>query len=248
MEAIKKSINMMSGFLYRRENGIFKDNTNDNDYADDEDNRNATNSNIASTDQQAKSKKINKHIRKKNKQPSTTNSAMKYQNNKKKKQKNVRLIEPKYCNSKKDKTNDEADETVDEMSGLQGRYRSDSSSDNDNPKSTKTKQNPTSINRGAAAAFNQKTRNKSMYNEKEDNENDDIVIVKDINDEGEEENDEPDNRDYGKQGIFETNNSNNQITRNLPNNINNDGEEVKLPNEIKALSGRKFKGNKLNTY
>ena len=49
---------------------------------------------------------------------------------------------------------DEDDETVDVMPGLKGRYRYDSSSDEDNPKSTKTEQNPTLINRGAAAAFN----------------------------------------------------------------------------------------------
>ena len=47
----------------------------------------------------------------------------------------------------------------------------------------------------------------------------------------------------------ETENDNpiNQGTRNLPNNTNND-REVRLPNKIKALSGRKFKGDELTTY
>ena len=48
----------------------------------------------------------------------------------------------------------------------------------------------------------------------------------------------------------ETDNSSNQNTRDVPNNINNDKEatEIKLSNGIEALSGRKFKGDELTTY
>ena len=56
---------------------------------------------------------------------------------------------------------------------------------------------------------------------------DDIVMVEDIN-EGEEENDKPDNHNYNKQGIFETNNSNNQVTKDLTDNISDVGEKVIL--------------------
>ena len=48
--------------------------------------------------------------------------------------------------------------------------------------------------------------------------------------------------------MFETNNSNNQGTRDLPNNINGDREEVKLPNKIETLSSQEFKGDELTTY
>ena len=46
----------------------------------------------------------------------------------------------------------------------------------------------------------------------------------------------------------ETNNSNNRKTKESPNNINDYEEKAKLPNEIKALSDWKFKGNKLKMY
>ena len=142
----------------------------------------------------------------------------------------------------------------------------------------KTKQNPTPINKGAVADFNQKTNNKSRYNDNDDDDNDDIVIVEDVN-KDKEENDESDNPNYSKQGIFgqytnygytnhktttdevsintkdtvntnketETDNSINQGKRDVPTNTNND-REVKLPNTIEALSGRKFKADELTTY
>ena len=151
------------------------------------------------------------------------------------------------------------------MPGLQERYRSDSSSDDNNPKSTKTKQNPTPINQGVAA-FNQKTRNKSMYNDNDEDDNDDRVIVEDVNED--EENEETNNHDYSKHGIFgqytnygytshkttidessidtddtvntnegmETDISIDQGTRDVPTNTNID-TEVKLPNNSLALSG-----------
>ena len=103
------------------------------------------------------------------------------------------------------------------------------------------------------------------------------MIVGDVN-EGE-ENDQLDNPNYNKQGIFghhtnygytsqKTTNDESSIntkdtvntheemgtnilvdqgTRDVLTNTNNDNE-VKLINEIKALSGRKFKGDKLTTY
>ena len=126
----------------------------------------------------------------------------------KKKRKNVRSIEPitKHCASDEDRTDDEDDETIGDMPGLKGQDRL--VNNDDDPKETKTKKNPTSINRGAAAESNQNNQNKSMYNDNDDDANDDIVIMEDVNEE-EEENDEPDNRNYNKQGIFETNISNN---------------------------------------
>ena len=136
------------------------------------------------------------------------------------------------------------------MPGLQKRDRYDSYSDVDDPRETKTKNNPMSINRGAAGKSNQNNQNKSMNNNNnndDDDDDNDIVIIEDVNKE-EEENDEPVNHGYSKRGIFETNNSINKVQRDLPNNINNDGEEVKLPNVIKTLSSRKFKGDEFNTY
>ena len=93
------------------------------------------------------------------------------------------------------------------------------------------------------------------------------------------ENDEPDNHNCSKQGIFgkytnygytsdrtttdeistntndtvdtnketETNNSINNSTRDEPTTTNN-ATEVKLPNEIKALSRQKLTDNELKTY
>ena len=48
----------------------------------------------------------------------------------------------------------------------------------------------------------------------------------------------------------ETDNSSNQNTRDAPNDINDDKDatEIKLPNEIEALSDRKFKSDELTTY
>ena len=54
MKVIKISMNMIRGFLYGRKHGIDKDNTVEDDYADDKDNRKPTNPNIVSTGQQAK--------------------------------------------------------------------------------------------------------------------------------------------------------------------------------------------------
>ena len=67
----------------------------------------------------------------------------------------------KYCNSNKDRTDDEDDGTIDNMLGLWERDRYDSCSDNGDPKETKTKtkNNPTSINRGVAAKSNQNHQN-----------------------------------------------------------------------------------------
>ena len=47
----------------------------------------------------------------------------------------------------------------------------------------------------------------------------------------------------------EADNSSNQNTKDAPNNINIDKEatEIKVSNEIEALSGKKFKGDKLTT-
>ena len=45
-----------------------------------------------------------------------------------------------------------------------------------------------------------------------------------------------------------TNNSNNGGTKELPYNINANTAMAKLPNEIKALSGRKFKGDEFKTF
>ena len=46
---------------------------------------------------------------------------------------------------------------------------------------------------------------------------------------------------------METDDLSKHSTRDVPTNTNN-ATEVKLPNEIKALSGRKFTGDELTTY
>ena len=94
---------MISGFLSGHKYGIFIDSTDEDDYADDEDDSNPTNSSINPIRRQTKSKKNKKYSREKSKHPSTTNSAIKYQNNKKKKRKNVKSIKPtpKVCDSNK---------------------------------------------------------------------------------------------------------------------------------------------------
>ena len=69
-------------------------------------------------------------------------------------------LTPKVCDSDKDRTDDEDDESMEDLPGLQDPYNI---SDNDNPKSSKTKQNSMSINQRAAAASNKKTQNRNIY-------------------------------------------------------------------------------------